>query len=555
MNTEKSRTADEIFQDMHRELRTWNDQVPESPDRMDPVLRILLRLYASQLASIDSRIEQTWKSASNALIKSLYPEELRWPVPAYTVMRAEPSDPVVYVDIHTQFFYKEDRDEGHTFFFSSLRNEKLLKAELKNIYFTFGNRAYDISPLKRDSTKVSSTFQPSAISGKDAVLYVTIEHQGQADDFTDSILFLQGIDGALEQLRWAKWLPCVDGHFYQDGGFCPGLYGTLDDIFSCRGEIMDWGGLRRNSDLFKPLENNFVIIPKDFATAWRSGLPDRDFMKILEECGIDPPEEAEKLYWIKILLPGRGDKSVFQQSFKMNFDCFIAVNKKEKTLFKHTGGNRLVEIEILENINDIVEIISVTDSEGNNFIPRHEALTGDEKRFYTVIEENARLCLFFDFSSEIELPPESITVNYSVTNGTKANGISAGKVSELYESHPGMISLQNITPVSGAIPAKTEEQIVNEVSCRLRGRDRAMTLDQIVNWAKTFDQRILRADCEKGVMRTQGGLRKCVVVKVTVREKDFYSDDEINLINLRLAAFLKARTSINSQFKVEVVKE
>ncbi|MCD6379022.1 hypothetical protein J7M07_01075 [bacterium] len=555
MNTVKSRTADEIFQDMHRELRVWNDQVPESPERMDPILHILLRLYANQLASIDSKIDQTWESASNALIRSLYPEELRWPVPAYTVMRAEPSDPVVYVDPHTQFFYKEERDEGHNFFFSSLCNEKLLKAELKNIYFAFGNRVYDVSPLKRDSSKVSSPLQSSTISGKDAVLYVALEHQGQADDFTDSILFLRGIDGALEQLRLAKWLPCIDGQFYQDGGFCPGLYGTLNDIFSSRRGIMDWGGLRRSSDLFKPLENSFVIIPKDFVTVWRPGLPDRNFIKTMEECGIDLPEEAEKLYWIKILLPSRGDKSVFQQSFEMNFNCFIAVNRKEKTLFKHTGGNRLVEIEIPESINDIVEIISVADSQGNNFITRHKALDGDEKRFYTVIEENSRLRLFFDFSSEIELPPESITVNYSVTDGTKANGISAGKVSELYENHPGIISLQNITPVSGAIPAKTEEQIVSEVSCRLRGRDRAMTLDQIVNWAKTFDRRILSADCEKGVMRTQGGVRKCVVVKVTVHEKDFYSDDEINLINLRLESFLKARTSINSQFKVEVIKK
>ena len=49
---------------MHRELRFWNADVPESPDRMDPILRIMLRLYASQLSSIDRKITDTWTHAS-----------------------------------------------------------------------------------------------------------------------------------------------------------------------------------------------------------------------------------------------------------------------------------------------------------------------------------------------------------------------------------------------------------------------------------------------------------------------------------------------------------
>jgi hypothetical protein len=39
-----------------------------------------------------------------------------------------------------------------------------------------------------------------------------------------------------------------------------------------------------------------------------------------------------------------------------------------------------------------------------------------------------------------------------------------------------------------------------------------------------------------------------------VRSREFYSDDEIELLRARLASFLKSRTSINSQFMVEMVK-
>ena len=44
------------------------------------------------------------------------------------------------------------------------------------------------------------------------------------------------------------------------------------------------------------------------------------------------------------------------------------------------------------------------------------------------------------------------------------------------------------------------------------------------------------------------------MVKAVVKEKEFYSDDEIGLLKTRLGSFLKSRTSINSQFKLEISK-
>ena len=80
---------------MHRELRAWNPQIPESPERLDPILRILLQLYAHQLSQIDLRIDQVWETATSSLIRSLCPEGVRWPVPAFTVMRCQVTDTAV----------------------------------------------------------------------------------------------------------------------------------------------------------------------------------------------------------------------------------------------------------------------------------------------------------------------------------------------------------------------------------------------------------------------------------------------------------------------------
>lgn len=554
MDGEKFKTTEEIFREMHRELRSWNAEIPESPERLDPILRIMLRLYASQLASIDRKITDTWTHASNALIRSLYPESMRWPVPAFTVIQADPSDPVIHVDPQCRFFYKEEREGGRTFFFSTLRTEKLLSAKLRNLYYVAGNEIRDISPVPGEGTRVADRMRSAAADGGEAAVYMAVEHGGSAEDFENALLFVRGSDEALKQLRWARWLPCIDGHFAGESGFCPGLSGAIDDVLATDGAPVDWGGLRRSGDIFRPLENNLVTLPRGFVTTWRRGNPDAEFMKAAAKAGAALPESPETLFWIRVQLPARGDRSAFQTPFRADFDCFVAVNRHEQTLFKHTGGNRLVEIEIPEDPDNILEIISVVDSGGKAYVPQHEALTSDESRFYNTMEQGGRLSLWFDFTSTIDLPPDAITVNYSVTAGTLANGISAGKIAELYQSHPGIGSLRNVLPVAGAVPAKSEAQIVAEVSSRLRGRDRAMSFDQLIGWVRTFDGRIAEASCEKGVMRTDGGVRKCVVVRAAVKAKEFYSDDEIELLRVRLESFLKARTSINSQFKVEIVK-
>ncbi|MCK4373340.1 MAG: hypothetical protein KAW61_09335, partial [candidate division Zixibacteria bacterium] len=130
MESREPRSAERIFAQMHRELRSFNSEIPESSERLDPILRILMQMYAGQLASIDSKVGHTWDVATTSLIRSLAPECRRWPVPAFTVMRCQPTDPAVEIDPNTRFFFKEKREGGQTLFFSPLRTERILAAEV-----------------------------------------------------------------------------------------------------------------------------------------------------------------------------------------------------------------------------------------------------------------------------------------------------------------------------------------------------------------------------------------------------------------------------------------
>lgn len=553
----KSRSAEDIFAAMHRELRTWNNQIPESAERLDPVLRILMQLYSGQLAKIDQRIDNVWEVATNSLIRSLCPESMRWPIPAFTVMRCEPKDPVVEVDLHAKFFYKETREGGQTFFFSALKNEKLIAAQVRHIYLRDDNNLIDLSPQFGDQlSSVTSRPRSAMKAGNNYQIYIGIDYNGVPGDFTNAAIFMKGIPDVLRQLRWARWYP--GSHFggvYEDSGFCPGLSGSFAEIFKVGGQDVEWGGLRTGIDLFKSLEESFIILPEKFTSTWEMGPPDEQLETLLSSQGIGLDSEEGRLYWIRLDLPPGGDKTKLQSPFEIYFNCFIAVNKNELTLFKHTGGNRLVEVELPEDISNILEITSVVDSGGRDYQPRHKMNTDKSIRYYTPEERNGRLVLWFDFSSVLELPPDSLTINYSITSGVAANGIEAGKINDLYESHPGISSSVNIVPTGGAIPAKTEKQIISEVTSRLRSRDRALSFSEISRWAMTFDPRIRDAVSENGVERSATGVHRCIVIKATVKGSDFYSNDEINLLQTRLASFLKSRSPVNTHFRVEITRQ
>jgi len=555
MKDSKSRTQEQIFAEMHRGLRAWNPQIPESPDRLDPVLKILLQLYSHQLSKIDKKIGMVWDIATGSLIKSLCPESKRWPVPSFTVMRCTPTDPVVHVDPHTRFFYKEQRAGGQTFFFSPLRTERLVSATVKHILLKMGGTLVDLSPSPTEATTTHSRVQTSFPGGGTGQIFIAIDHDGPPSSFKDNTLFLKGIPDALKQLRWSYWYPGANnGGFYEDSPFCPGLTSDIEQMFAVDGQALDWGGLRNSTDLFKPLEDNFVLLPEKFTSTWEMGPPNEELVNLAQASGVSLSPDEENFLWIRLDLPAGGNKSSLQSPFELNFNCFVAVNKNELTLFKHTGGNRLVEIELPEDISRVLEIINVVDSNGRSYVASHEVLTDPSQRFYSLEERDNKLVLWFDFTPGIELPPDSITINYSVTTGVDANGIEAGKISELYESHPGITSTENIIPTTGAIPAKTEEQIITEVSARLRNRDRALSFAEISNWAKTFDPRIQKAECENGIERAERGVRRCIVVNMSINGADFYSDDEISLLQIRLTSFLRSRSPVNTRYKVEFKK-
>ncbi|MCP4706290.1 MAG: hypothetical protein GY865_16965, partial [candidate division Zixibacteria bacterium] len=234
------------------------------------------------------------------------------------------------------------------------------------------------------------------------------------------------------------------------------------------------------------------------------------------------------------------------------FNSFIVANKNELTLFKHTGGYKLIEIELPDKLENILEINRVVDSNGKEYKIRHLA-SKREHGIYSLEERNHKLILWFDYTQDIDRPPDSITVYYSITAGVGANGIEAGEITELYESHPGIVSAANVLSTGGAIPAKTSDQIATEVAARLKNRDRALSFVEIANWTIAYDPRIKRAECANSIERAKKGIRRCIEVTVLVDPEKFYSESETELLKERLGTYLKSRVPVNTHFTIKII--
>ena len=539
----EAKSPKDIFAQMHRELRAQNPEIPESADRLDPILRIMLKLYAGQLSEIDQRVDSLWSVAKNSVLRALYPESTRWPVPAYTVMKCEASDPVVGVDRNTRFFYRERRSDGQTFYFAPEKEERLIKAKVALLFARSGSR------IIHQALPEGHPGAAAAAAGQ-VEYYMAIEFEGEPADIGGTSLYLQGDPKLVNLLRWGYWTPSgSSGQFYDDVSFCPGLTGTIDDIIGDPDEgAHRWGGLRSHADLFHQLEPNFVIFPQAFCDTWQLAPTNQEIAPMLE----DTPELAdERYYWIRVVLPTGGERAAIGRSIEAHFGCLVATNRNELTLFKHTGTAKVVDIQIPEALDSLLGIRSVVDSAGKEYLPSHRAHTTEGVGVFGQEERGQSLFVRMDFSSEMSGPPDSVTVTYEVTTAVAANGIEVGQIDDLYDRHPGISAVTNLTVATGAVPAKSEQDVVAEVSTRLRSRDRALSFADVIRWTETFDSRIAKATCTKGVQRAERGVRRCVVVTISLTKRDFHSTDEIELLKSRLAAFLKSRSPINTWYAVE----
>lgn len=551
----EEKSKEQIYSELLKEMKYWFPEIPESSDRLDPVLRLLLGSFAHQIERLNQEINSTWNQTFKSLVRSLFVEGLRWPVPACTVMKLNPADKILELDSPVQFLYRDEKEEKD-FIFSTLGKTKVLKAEAVSTYYHSGEDLFQlITGADKKSSAGKATFSPKAMGlssepPSEPMLYIGIDYEGSPQEFTDVPIFFHVDEDALPQLRWSKWFLCSkDGYFFEESSFCPGLHPLKEDF-------VFWGGLGKNAELFKNVADYFFYLPPPYLNRWEKCQIPYEVQKFLPADLLKKlSTNKEKLLWIKIKLPEKGDKTVFSNLKGIYFNCLLAINKKDLTFFKYTAGNQLLEVELPEESTALLSIDSVVDSNNRKYQNRLNLPSSKTPFSYITEERNGHMVLWFDFADYPDSIPNSISVSYSTTFGSLGNGIEEGKIQNLWERHPGIRSVINILPTTGGMPAKTQEELLLEISSLLRNRGRAVSFEEIENWARVFDPRVTSAECKNIIRKSSQGAFRCTQVDVRVKGEEFFSEDELKLFKKRLEHFLKARSLINVSIEVNIISD
>ena len=554
----EQKTKEQIYSELLKEMKYWFPEVPESSDRLDPVLRLFLGTFAHQVEKLNQKINSTWDQTFRSLARNIFAEGLRRPVPACTVMKVDPADPILELDSSVQFSYQDEKEE-RSLIFSPLGKAKLMKAETALVYYHSEQDLFQLVPkVDKDGSDLfpgGSRKLPSELAAEHS-LYLAIRYDGSAQDFRDVPIFFHMDEKAVAQIRWSKWFFCQrDGYFFEESSFCPGVDAQQKPEFSenQKEDIFSPSGVCKSADLFGSFGNYFFYLPPSYLDRWQRSRVPHDLQKL------GPFEEqasaSEKLLWVKIKLPEKADKTLVGTLKGIYLNCLLSINKKDLTFFKHTAGNELLEIELPEESTSILSIDSVVDSNNRKYQNRLNLLSSKTSFSYVTEERNGHLILWFDFSDHSGPVPSSISVSYSTTLGSQGNGIEAGKIQSLWERHPGIRSVTNILPTSGGMPARTQEELLSEISSLLRNRGRAVSFEEIQAWTTSFDPRIGSAECKNVVRKSSAGAFRCTQVNVRVKGEEFYSDDELKLLKKRLEDFLKARSLINVPIEVNIISD
>jgi hypothetical protein len=547
---EFSKSKEEIFRELIQDARRFWPDLPDTQERMDPVLKILFGAFACQFESLYSSLNETSEQIFEAMARHMYYDALRSPTPAVTILRFDPTDPGIEIDELTSLIYTEERGrEKRPYYFSPVARSHLVQATPAKLFLLKEEGLSDLSP--RIQEKGLESKNPQFISipketcnefcGGRKVLYLGLKTTEGLDVLPDFNLFFDAPEKTLAFLRWGEWIPSdTEGIFSPDGRGVPGKA-----IFDLTWHVKNPPLIphhRSPEDFLSDFEEYFFPV--------RGLVPSytpRDLQQLLGEKNEEVLESEESLAWLKVILPPEATEGSLLEIRGIHPNCIPAVNLFHQTHTHVTQGLPLVEMTLPDPLTKVYRIDEVRDSEGRVYENRLNASDLQSPLLYSIREDGERPCIVLYFDKDQNVP-ERVQITYSITEGEEANKIEPGLITDLYDKrrHPGIENVTNITRSAGGQSAPTREDLLRGFTHLLRNHSRGITSRDLEDLTLSFDLRIQKAVCEPGVDRGPKGARRCINMRISVGESAFPTQGEKEIFSKRLQTYLKERSPINT---------
>ena len=508
---------------------------------------MMFKAVASKLKDVNDKINNISESIINDLACRIFFDGLLHPIPSSTILKFSTGSSITGVDILTEACWVNTSIQPSvTFYFSPVEPKELYPLEAA-FAFSVGEEGVNVlwtNPEWEGRGEFLGHFEmektTSIPAGKDYV-YIGLKSAAQDLAVPQTDIFIQASPVLLEYLRWSRW------RFARaDGVLGDPVVPGQEKLKKIRGrravpELSIWGHNYYPFEHKEEYQEYFFDIQKGGAGDTPSQL-----RQILSAASGELLGNLGPLYWIQI----QSDKKIPLQDMK-SFElaatnCVVGLNAHylKQNYFYHGPGP--MEIRPQNTADEIFEIVSVDDNHGHEYSNVYSAWGDTENQCYFIPRIDGNSLSLIVNPPEAGPFPDRFSLSYRISSGESANGINAGLLNSLYNPHPGIESVINITKTRGGTTARSYKDMIKAFPRVLQSYNRAVVPSDFESLAISFDKRIVSAEAGTGSVERDGVLRGCIQVEVDMGGFSFDLPEEGSLFLSRLAKFLEMRSPVGT---------
>jgi hypothetical protein len=509
---------------------------------MDPVVHMMFKAMSARLHEVNNKINDISERIIRDLACRVFFDGLLHPIPASTILKFTTGSSQTTIDTLTEACWiNTSVQPSVTYYFLPAEQKELypIEAVVALAATGEGGQILWIDPQWDGKNDFMRGFDNTSATGENErkdQIYIGIRPAGLEPEIPASDLMIMASRELLGLLNWCRWrFTGEDGYFGEP--ITPGKTRLQNIKLShAAPEISLWGHDYYPHEHLEEYREYFFHINDGVA-----GRPPLELREALPGVTEEIWAGLEPLYWIQIESDSRFSPSVLKNLDLVATNCVVALNAhfQKQSFFYHGPGPMTLELQ--PPAGEIYEIISITDNHGREYGNVYAAPGGGELQYaYVPRIEGDRLSLVI-IPAATGSAPDRFSIEFKTTAGEAASGISAGLLNSLYNPHPGIESVVNLTTSRGGVDARTFEDMIDAFPNVLRSNNRAIVITDFEALAMAFDIRVKSARARLGSVRRNGAMQRCIEITVDLGGHRFEPKGEADIFLARLEKYLEKR--------------
>jgi hypothetical protein len=550
----------EIDKKLRDDFRRLLKEYGVTTEETDPILAVLLRSVASQVAEVYEEAAETIPRAVLAeLMAGLGMHEPRARA-AQTIVRFTLKKGRELIEERAELIGETGEREKLTFALDATIAVSGAKIALAAIYQDGKLRLHHGTALAKDLEEARPSYEATtAALGKSPALYFAIDLEG--DDFLDihGLCFelapeARDLGNYLKREVWCL----LDA---EGGVNAEGLLRPRDGNGGVR--RLEWllGGPEGSNGETYALPEGFYggrafILPeippeRKFVSRIPRGM-EEPLRKIFAQAKGKQDLFNQPRVWFRIGLPAK-TTSVSEDLIRIVLHATTASNLEtlNQTINFAEDGRTIPVATLNGRPRHLVKTLSIKGERGGEYLKEDEPSADESLGRYHFRQGNLEIEPARTPRGEMDA---YANIRLLLSNGALGNQVGVGGIkSFLNRDTPRTLEIRNLTAAVGGDDGETVTELKNRFVETLLSRDRLVTFGDLEVMVRGFEPKIRRIKTTSALEPSPGGLQRVQRITIVFRREDFTApEEETNVIRRELEQILQERSLMGITIRVAV---